>query len=298
MSTFLAKQLLRFLSVAMAIILWFYVLNSEPIEASKRIKIAYLLPQGKAISNEVPQELEVRVKGARAFLRSLYDQEEAVIDLSKMPTSDDHLSVTLGPDYLPSSFGVSVISISPKIIDVALDRIIRKEIPARENFVGELPHNYRLISHTLTPNKVMISGPISLMRKTVSIKTEPIDYSRLLSEKEFKVSLEQVDPRIHIETASSLLFRHELRAQEANQLYKDIPLRFTSSNRRFFAKTENVTVSLLAAPMLNVSRNDIQAVIDIPEGKKGWMRLKVKVLLPPDVHLLKVEPEEISVKVK
>ncbi len=301
MPSFIGKQLLRLLSFGLATILWFYVLNSEPIETQRRIKIHYDLPNGKAISSEVPQELQVKVRGARAFLRSLYDQEFATIDLTKHSNGQDQFSVNVGLENLPPSFGVTILSIVPKTFEVTLDKIIRKEVSIRETFVGAVPVDYKLTSHLFSPNKVMISGPISLMRKITSIKTEPIDLSRLVPGEQFQVALEKLDSRIIMEDGDSVGFSYQLHALSSTQVFKQIPLRFISTNRQIIAKQQTVDISVLVAKSESVNtleRDSIQAVIDIPERKKGWVKVKVRTILPADVHLLSVEPEEIMVKVK
>lgn len=299
MASFFAKQLLRLLAFFLATVLWFYVLNAEPIEAERRVKIIYELPQGKAIASEVPIELHVKVRGARAFLRSLYDQEYAVIDLSKLHGQSDQFTVNVGAENLPSTFGVTVLSITPKSFEVTLDKVIRKEVLIKDNFIGEVAKDYKLISHQFSPNKVMISGPISLMRKITSIRTEAIDLSRLSLEGKIQIPLERLDPRIILEDGDYVSFLYELHSLSLTQNFEAVPVRFISSNRNIVAKDHVVDMSVIVTKNVSsISREDIQAVIDIPERKRGWMKLKVRPILPPDVHLLSIKPEEIMVKVK
>lgn len=300
MSKSINKYLLRALSVLMAASLWFYVLNSEPMETTRKIPINFIIPAGKAISNIVPKEVTLKISGARSFLGSAFMGDSVVVNLNNLYKGRNLFPVSLTPDMLPNSFGIKVISFSPKVLDIELDRLIKKEVPIKLQFVGELSSEYKFIKQDILPAKVMIEGPLSLMRKTPVLKTEMIDLTRLTGSGISKVDLENVDPRIKIDFSDSYQFSYEIRARKSNFTIKNVPIRFVSSSRSFSSKTDKVSVSVLAAEGVKegLRKRDIQVLADIPEARSGWIRVKLKAVLPKDVHLLEIVPEQITVKIK
>ncbi len=300
MSKSINKYLLRTLSILMAASLWFYVLNAEPMETTRKVPINFIIPTGKAIANIVPKEVTLKISGARSFLSSAFMGDSVVINLNTLYKGRKLFPVSLTRDMLPNSFGIKVISFSPKVLDIELDRLIKKEVPIKAQFIGDLPSEYKFIKQDVSPEKVMIEGPLSIMRKTALLKSEMIDLTRLTGSGHYKIDLDNVDPRIKINFSDSYQFSYEIRARKSNFTIKNVPIRFVSSNRHLSSKTNKVSVSVLASEGVKegLRKRDIQVLADIPEARSGWIRVKLKAILPKDVHLLKIEPEQITVRVK
>ncbi len=74
------KQALRIFSFVISIVLWFYVLSSEPIEVEKEYTLDFQLPNKCSLEEVSDFKVKVKLKGPRAFLRNIL-KKDALIEL-------------------------------------------------------------------------------------------------------------------------------------------------------------------------------------------------------------------------
>ena len=75
---FASKSMLKIFSFFVALSLWFYVLNSDPIEVDKNVEVEFIPPKGFALRSLPPNDLRLRLKGSRTFVENLYGEEEKI----------------------------------------------------------------------------------------------------------------------------------------------------------------------------------------------------------------------------
>lgn len=300
--SFLGRNILKLISVFFAISLWIYVFNSEALVVKKKISLDFVVPRGAAIGNMVRTEIDVTLKGSRAFLRNLFtDEERVVLDLSGyryLPGKP--FEVLINSSDIPLPLGVEIISFAPQKIMVELYRNISKYVPIVPVLSGNLSSDLRLHRQSIKPEKVMISGPVNVMRKVSKVETLPIDLSPLKEDGEVKVHLGEVDSRVKLKEPDSIKFFHEIRSRKANLMLKRVKIRYLSSRRRFTSKFWTVNLSVFAPEdkLKTLTRKDVQVIADVPEGIKGETKIKLRALLPDDIYLLKIHPTHITVNVK
>ena len=61
------RHTLKIIAIFFAVSLWFYVLNSEPVEVDKKMQIEFILPKGYAISSQTDRELQLKLNWKRLF---------------------------------------------------------------------------------------------------------------------------------------------------------------------------------------------------------------------------------------
>lgn len=298
-SVMLGKHVLKLISIILAALLWFYVLNSEPQIVERDVRVIYNPPAGFAVANLAVREITVKVKGSRSFLRELYKNNEKVyIDLKSYPyRSKTSFYVNISPADIAVPFGVDVVSVTPSKIKVALEKEITKKVRVRANLVGDVSSELKLINYKVVPSSVYIIGPIEVMRKIGQIKTLPIDQSSLKGEGEQKIGISDVDQRIIIKRDSPLTFKYNVRPRKANLTLKRIPVRFLSS-KNVHSKTKYVALDVLAPEGVKIKSSQVQVIADIKTNIKGRVKIKLEAKLPEGVHLLQVHPEYIWVRVR
>lgn len=300
LTLFSSKTFFKIFSVFSAVSLWFYVLNSEPLEVIRELPIEFVTPADQAVANLVDTHVKVKLKGSRAFMQNLLRQDEKfLVDLRDSSYQNrSEFDVTLNPAMLPIPFGVEVIEVVPSQMTIMLERKITKEVPIRVQLQGELGANLRLITQELEPSKVMISGPVELMRRTTSLRTTPVVLTSLEGEGDLNLQLFELDPRIKVEQDLNLNFRYSIKAQTANLTLKNIKVRFLASRQDFSARQREVAIDVLAPEGRALRESEVQVVADIPEDARGNINIKLRAILPEGVHLLQIHPETISIRVR
>jgi len=114
--------LLKLISLAFALVLWFFVMGEQRHEISHAVPVEYRnLPKGLVIANEVPETVSVTLSGPRALLSRVSTEHLSLpLDLSELPPG-----VTVFrrlDEKLKAPSGLVVTRISPAGIDIRLER--------------------------------------------------------------------------------------------------------------------------------------------------------------------------------
>ncbi len=283
-----------------AVSLWFYVLNSEPLEMVKEVPLSLMTPPGLAVANIVDQKIKIKIRGSRAFMQNLFQKDEKVyIDL-RDPLYKDKKSfdVHLSASNIQVPFGVEVLEVNPHQLTVTLDREISKEVPIRLQMVGDLGQDLRLIRQEVEPSKVMITGPIEVLRGLTQLRTTAVQMNLLDGDGELRLTLQDLDPRVKLSHEGPLVFRYSLKAQNANLTLKNIKIRFLASRQDFSTRQRDVSIDVLAPEGRLIRESEVQVIADIPEEGRGNLAVKLRAMLPEGVHLLQIHPETINVRVR
>jgi len=301
----LKRHILKIFALILSIYFWFYVFSTSSFETTQKIKLIILPPKGMAIGNDVGDIIEVRLKGARSTIRSYSSgQNAAVIDLDDKIVDQESLEDTheipITVEDISVPFGLKVLDVVPKKISVKLERSIRKMVPVKIEYLGEIGENLRLLEQNVTPSKVMIEGPVETMRKIAWISISPIDLSQLDSDGEIAVKLDMFDKKVIIVDQGPFIYNYKVVPKGASVDLKDVPVRFLSSNWNFSPSRRSVDVSLIATDqdIFKRYRDKIQIIATIPENAKGELKVKLTSQLPEGIHLLQIRPQYINVVVR
>jgi YbbR domain-containing protein len=294
-----SKKLLLLISFVVSIFLWFYVLNSEPLEIEKEITLVLIPPTGKAVNVTVPNKVKVKILGSRAFVQKLnFNEEKIVVDLKNYPKNKDAFAVTFDSTMLTLPFGVKVLDISPKQLMVSLDREIKKYVPVRVKLIGNIGKDLKLVQKDFSPKKIFITGPHDVIKSVGKLSTTPVDLSNLEGDGSLKVSLDAVDGRVKIKDEPVIEFRYKVKPNKANLTLKNVKIKFLTSRGRFKSSRSEVALDVLISDdrAKSIKKSEIVVIADIPDGTKGKVKIKLRAQVPEGVHLLKIHPEYINVR--
>ncbi|TLM66406.1 MAG: hypothetical protein FDZ69_06220 [Deltaproteobacteria bacterium] len=116
---------LKLLSLAFAVVLWFFVMGEQRHEVSHVVMVEYRnLPKGLVIAGEVPEAVAVSLSGPRALLVHM-EPDDLSLPLDLAGLKPGMTSFRRLEEHLKAPGGVVVTRISPSSIDVRLE-------PARE----------------------------------------------------------------------------------------------------------------------------------------------------------------------
>lgn len=171
--------LLKLVSLAFAVVLWFFVMGESRMEVNHIIAMEYAnLPKGLMIANEVPTSVAIRVSGPRALQANLSpDDIRFSVDLKGLTagvTSFKRLEETLN---IPS--GLKITRISPSYVDVKLERVQERSVPVNIILTGEPAPGFIVKSYKAEPGKVVVTGAESELKGVSEVVTEGIDLSHV-----------------------------------------------------------------------------------------------------------------------
>lgn len=215
---------LKLLSLAFALILWMFIMGERHLEVGYTVPLELQnTPKSLVIANQVPSLIDVRISGPRTLLMKVSPNDISIaVDLADLKpglTSFKRLEERLN---LPS--GLRVTRVSPSFVDIRLERRKEKKVPIKVVLAGDPDPGFRVAGLKSVPEKVLIAGAESEVKKISEVTTEPIDlkgvtegfsqivplvydrtYTNFVDEKtaEIHVAIEKTEPAEPVEAPAS-----------------------------------------------------------------------------------------------
>jgi uncharacterized protein (TIGR00159 family) len=158
---------------------WFSVSKGVDTLATLEIPVVYMnrdpaMEIIRTSDNTVSLELE----GSGALIKSIKpDQIQVKLDLSKSKVGPNSFTITRESIFLPP--GIILKGVTPPVVDVDLDVLIKKELPVQIDWVGKLPDHFVLTDVAIQPKTVEIIGGKRMLEKMSTIYTEKVPLNDL-----------------------------------------------------------------------------------------------------------------------
>jgi YbbR domain-containing protein len=166
---------LKLLSLAFALVLWFFVMGEQRLERSYAVPLELInMPGGLMVANEIPSYIEVRISGPRTLLMNLRLEDVGIsVDLKDLQPGLTTLKRLEERLNLPGP--LKVTRLSPSYIDVKLDRVLARSMPVKVELAGEPADGYRITGVRTEPEKVIVEGAKTELDKVKMVPTEVVD---------------------------------------------------------------------------------------------------------------------------
>jgi YbbR domain-containing protein len=167
---------IKLISLGLSLMLWFYVTSKGKTEMTLTVPLELRsIPQNMAVVGPVASSLEVRVQGQERVLRDITTGKKLVGILDLSMTKEGENVVRLSPDDISRPSEVAVTHMSLSEVKVRLEPLIRKTFRLKPVVHGAPASGYRLKNIVVTPPKITVEGPSSVVTMLDSLQTMPID---------------------------------------------------------------------------------------------------------------------------
>jgi diadenylate cyclase len=124
--------------------------------------------------NSVSLELE----GSGALIKSIKPgQVQVKFDLSKSKVGPNSFTITRESISLPP--GIVLKGVTPTVLEVDLDVLIKKEMPVQIDWVGRLPDHFILTETNVEPETVAVIGGKRILENISTLYTEKVPLNNL-----------------------------------------------------------------------------------------------------------------------
>ena len=187
--------------------------------------------------------------------------------------------------------GKEIVELSRNLnVDVSIK--VAKEVPLTMVVNGKPASNYTEGTRKIYPEKVLVTGPSSVLSKISELKTEPIsiDNSSKNIQKASRIVLPKGVKLVDVPNEVSVSVFIEPLASKEFVLTKDIiSIKSDSTNESYVSniKTESVTVKVKGPKEIlqTLKGESIKASINVTKYQEGQHKVPVQILLPEDVKL-------------
>jgi YbbR domain-containing protein len=164
---------LKALALIIAVGLW--VAGHRDTERAIEVPIEFRsIPADLMVMDNRVDYVVLRVMGPRTLVSTL-DADEMKLSVDLNGAKPGTLAYPLAADYFNIPRGVSVTRITPPVIHLRLEPVLRRTLPVTVRLSGKLAAGYRVAQTTAQPETVSVEGPAEDVRRLTSIETVPID---------------------------------------------------------------------------------------------------------------------------
>jgi YbbR domain-containing protein len=167
---------IKLISLVFSISLWLYVTSTGKTEMTLTVPLELRnIPRGMTVVGDVTSTVEIRVQGQERVLGDSGFSEKVVGILDLSLAKEGENIIRISPDDIKRPDGVMVAHMSLSEVEVKLEPLIRRTFRLRPVLHGAPAAGYRLTGVAVTPAKIIVEGPASVMKTLDKLETMPID---------------------------------------------------------------------------------------------------------------------------
>jgi hypothetical protein len=296
----------KVLSVALAMVLFVFHRMSNLEERFFSAPLQIALQEDMVPASFYPRMIRVSLRGeANSIYPILEDDIEVFLDLTKhtepgayrAPVQIRKMGTALGVEPLE-------VTVDPAEVSVELDKKISKYVSLVPSFQGYPAEGYELASYALSPNQVVVDGPLRIMEDLSELSTDIVDLGGRNEDFSLPVKIMNRDSLLVIRGDGITEFRGVVTRLVSVRSIDNLPVRISGLPEQFIAEPAvssgsvrlefeeskaDLGSDLSQNLFLSLNCGDIDApgVYDIP----------VQVEVPAPFTLIRSEPATIMVEV-
>jgi YbbR domain-containing protein len=294
---------IKLLSLALAGILWIYVNSIKEKERFLSVPFEVKnVSEGYLVSSELPEFVQLVIRGRDEYLTLINEGDVvAYVDLENNSEGESRKIVKVDRRGLPR--GLSIKEITPRLVDVRLDRARRKQVKVVPVIVADLPEGYSFEDVHVDPEEVEIQGPESLLPDIESVYTEEINIRNLTENTVVETEVEIGNEKISLVDDRPVNVRILVKEEFAVKRVSGITIYPVNVNEGLLAEIGDQEVSALVKLPKRLEKEfvdeQVYAYVDCQNITETgdydltvWFESDVE-----EVSLVKLEPATVTVTV-
>jgi YbbR domain-containing protein len=205
---------LKLLSVFLATFLWVVVLGEQKVDVTVSVPLTLNLPAALVLVNDLPETLEVHLRGPKTLVTSLAPREITLREPSGNLTEGENF-ILIREDLVRVPRGIQVVDVAPHRVRVVLEGMTEREIEVSPRVEGAPADGFVVRRLTPVPARVLMSGPKSELRRLTQVRTLPISLSGRTAPFSAQVLLEPVGHLVRIQNGAPIIVEVEIGAKKS-----------------------------------------------------------------------------------
>jgi len=290
---------LKVLALVIALGLWLG--GHRDIERVVEVPVEFRnIPSDLMVMDNRVDYVVLRLSGPRTLVSTI-DSDDLKLSLDLNGAKSGSASYPLGSGSFNIPRGVTVSRITPPVVQLRLEPVIKRTLPVTARFSGKPSDGFKISETTVLPESVAVQGPADEVRRLASVETVPVDIEGVRSGFKRKVRLstdgkpfsffpDQVD--IAVQMVEEELQREfgnvEVQAKDFNGVYSVNPqsvyLRLSGSKRVLENLRLGADQVYLSLKGLGVGEHSVSLAFNLPSGIKVIeqkpLRFRVRITKP------------------
>jgi len=290
---------LKFVSIALAALLWIAVAGEQTVERSLRIPLEFTnLPSQLEVVGEAPTVVDVRVRGSSGALNRIAAGElVAVLDLRSARAGQRLFH--LGGEDVRTPFGVNVVQVNPSTVSMNFEPSGSKTVPIVPTVEGEPADGFVVGTVTAEPSTVEVLGPVSVLSRLTQAITEPVTVTGASAPVTEMVNIGVADTSLRLRTPQTARVAVVVGPAPVEWSVSDIAVKPRNATGRVQVVPTRVTAWVRGPREAMTSDGRMfDASVDVEGLKPGEFQVPVTVVSPARVGVIRLEPSEVKVRIR
>jgi hypothetical protein len=289
------------LSIVFALLLFvFHRLNTM---TTRPLSVPLTIETNSALvpASSYPRNVRVSLRGEDDNIKSIADSDiEAYVDFTRYEEGGLYsASIQVRRKGNALSIEPLEIVVSPPKVSVQLDRRINKTIPLTAVVRGRVADGFDLVSYSIAPLEIAVTGPYGFLESVEEIETEIIDLDGRNSDFTMEVKVAAPSPFSTLRGSGTAEFSCIIRPSVSVRSIEGIPIILVGLAPVFEADVGGRTGSV----RIEGNQSQLDDFRPPPDfltvdcsglSETGVYTLPVKIDLPRDFSLIRREPEDLS----
>ena len=185
---------LKLLALVLTAVL--FVLTRDEVTRTFEVPLRYVEPDDRVLLTELPDRIQVQVRGPWTRVNRLQDYDFGVASLDLKEAEPGPLRIDEGAIVMPS--GVVLSDIDYDHVDLRFEPIIEREVPVTPQVVGVPAEDYRLVQVSAEPGRWSIRGGQSQVQAVQQLTTEPLSIADATDDVDEELALVRPGRRVKL----------------------------------------------------------------------------------------------------
>jgi YbbR domain-containing protein len=287
---------LKVLAVVIAVGLW--VAGHRDVERAIEVPVEFRnIPTDLMVLDNRVDYVVLRLTGPRTLVSTL-DAGDLKLGVDLDGAKAGSVSYPLSSSSFGIPRGVTIARITPPVIHLQLEPVLRRIVPVTVRFVNKPPPGQQIGETSVEPESVSVLGPAEEVRRLAAVETVPIDLEdnrnpikrrvRLSTGgKPFSFSPDQVEVAITLEE------------EEISRAFGDIGVEAKGFTGKYIVSPRSVYLRL-SGPRHVMEKLEVgtdQVYLDLKGLAPGEHFVPLRISLPPEVKVTEQKPERFKVRI-
>jgi YbbR domain-containing protein len=292
---------LKFVSIALAALLWVVVSGEQTVERAMRIPLEFTnLPAQLEVVGDAPAIVDVRVRGSSGALNRIAGgQLVAVLDL-RLARSGRRL-FHLGGSDVRTPFGVDVVQVNPSTVSMTFEASGSKVVPIVPTVEGDPADGFVVGTVTAEPSTVEVLGPVSVLAKLTRAITEPVTVGGASAPMTETVNIGVPDVAARLRTPQTARVGVVIGPAPVEWSVGAIAVKARNAQGQVQVQVVPAQITAWVRGPREAMTSDggmFDATVDVDGLKPGQFQLAVSIVAPARVGVIRLEPAVVRVRIR
>jgi YbbR domain-containing protein len=288
---------LKVLALIIAVGLW--LAGQRDIERSVEVPVEIRdVPAGLMVMDNRVDFVVLRLSGPRTLV-STFDAETLKLGVDLSSAKPGTATFPLSSNSVNIPRGVTVARITPPVINLRIEPVLKKPLPVSVRFANQLPAAFRIAATSVNPQSVSVQGPADEVRGLSFAETLPVELEARRSAIKRTVRLSADGKPLtfapdHVEVSITV------EAAEIVRDYPSVEVQAKNSASEYSISPKSVHLRLMG-PGDELEKLEIgssRVFVDLSGLTAGEHALPLSFNLPPEVKVLEYKPQRFKVRIE